>query len=167
MVHEAFEITWWLIGVVGVVVHAQGQRHVGLGGRRGDDHLLGARLEVLGGVVALGEQAGGLDHDLRAAVAPRESGGIALREDLQLVAVDDESVVGVVDLPLEGTQNRVVLEQVGECLGVRDVVDADPVDVGAGCVRGPEDVAADPPEAVDSGLQGHAHAPSLAGPVGR
>ena len=63
--------------------------------------------------------------------------------------------VGGLDLTGERAQDGVVLEQVGERLVVRDVVDADPGDVLAASVRGPEHVAADAPEAVDSGLQGH------------
>ena len=59
-----------LLRVVGVVVDAQRERHVRLGGRRGDDHLLGAGVEVLGGVVALGEEAGRLDHHVGADVGP-------------------------------------------------------------------------------------------------
>ena len=50
-------------------------------------------VEVLGGVVALGEEAGRLDDDVDAEVAPRQRGGVALGEDLELVAVDDEAVV--------------------------------------------------------------------------
>ena len=74
---------------------------------------------------------------------------------LQLVAVDDEAVVGVLDLARERAEDRVVLEQVGERLRVGDVVHADPVDVGAPGVRRAEHVAADAAEAVDAGLQGH------------
>ena len=87
-----------LVEVVGVVVHAQHERHVGLGGRRGDDHLLRARVQVLGGVGALGEEAGRLDHDLGADVAPGQRRGIALGEHAQLLAVDDQAVVGGLDL---------------------------------------------------------------------
>ena len=60
--------------------------------------------------------------------------------------------------PGNGPEDRVVLEQVRERLRVGDVVDTDPVDVGAAGVRGPEDVAADAAEAVDAGLQGHVSA---------
>ena len=53
--------------------------------------LLGARVEVLGGVVALGEEAGRLDHDVGAEVAPRQRGRVALGEHLDLAAVDDDA----------------------------------------------------------------------------
>ena len=46
-------------------------------------------VEVLGGVVAVGEEAGRLDDDVDAEVAPRQRGGVALGEHLELLAVDD------------------------------------------------------------------------------
>jgi hypothetical protein len=148
-----------LVRVVHVVVHAEHDGHVRLGGRRGDDHLLRARREVLRRVVALGEEAGGLDHHVGAQVAPWQRRRIALREHLQLVAVHDQAVVREVHLALERAEDRVVLEQVGERLRVGDVVHTDPVDVRPARVRGAEDVAPDAAEAVDAGLQGHVECP--------
>ena len=60
-----------------------------------------------------------------------------------------------VDLAGEATEDRVVLEQVREGPGVGEVVDRDEVDVRAGCLRGAEDVAPDPSEAVDADLHSH------------
>ena len=40
--------------------------------------------------VGVGEDAGALEDDVDAQVAPRQVGGIALREDLDLAAVDDD-----------------------------------------------------------------------------
>ena len=109
-----------LLRVVGVVVHAQHERHVRLLGGRGDDDLLRARLEVLGGVVALGEEAGGLDHDVGARRRPRAAlAGSRSANTLQLLAVDDDAVVGGLDLARERAEDRVVLEQVGERLRCR------------------------------------------------
>ena len=56
VVQDAFEITWCLRGVVGVVVHAEHDGEVLALGRRADDDLLGARLEVRGRLLAVGEQ---------------------------------------------------------------------------------------------------------------
>ena len=144
-----------LVRVVGVVVHAQHECHVRIRGWGADDHLLRAGGEVLRGVVALGEEARGLDDHVGAHVAPGQRGGIALREHLQLVAIHDQAVVREVDLALERTEYRVVLEEVRERLRVGDVVHTDPVDVRTARVRGAEDVAPDAAEAVDAGLQGH------------
>ena len=58
-------------------------------------------------------------------------------------------------VPLYGPEHRVVLEEVGERLGIGQVVDGDPVDVGARRLRGADDVAADTAEAVDADAYGH------------
>ena len=132
VVHDALEMTWWFSGVVDLVeVDAEDDRRVGLGRRRGDDDLLRARLEVLGGVRALGEEAGRLDDDVDAEVAPRQRGRVALGEHLDLVAVDDQHAVADGHLARERAVDRVVLEQVAERPGVGDVVDRDDLDVSA------------------------------------
>ena len=51
--------------------------------------------------------------------------------------------------------DRVVLEQVTQGLGVREVVDADELDVGAVALRGADDEAADATEAVDAYAHSH------------
>ena len=94
------------VGVVGVVeVDAEHDGRVRLGRRRGDDDLLGAGLEVLGGVRALGEEAGRLDHDVDAEVAPRQRGRVALLERPDLAAVDHERVARR-PRPCPGTARR-------------------------------------------------------------
>ena len=60
------------VRVVQVEVHAEHDRDVLVGRGRGDDDLLRAGLEVLGGIVALREEAGRLEHDVDAEVAPAE-----------------------------------------------------------------------------------------------
>ena len=50
-------------------------------GRRGDDDLLGAAVDVRLGLGGVGEEAGGLDDDVGAEVAPAQVGGVALGED--------------------------------------------------------------------------------------
>ena len=125
-----------------------------LGGRR-DDDLLGAGLEVLGGGGALGEAAGGLDDDVGAEVAPRQLGGIGLGGDADALAVDDERVLFDLHGPRIRAVDGVVLEQVTQRLGVRQVVDADELDVCAVSLRGADDEAADAAEAVDAYAHSH------------
>ena len=141
--------------VVLVVVDPERHRDVGVLRRRGDDDLLGARLEVQRGLVALGEEARALDDDVHAQVAPRQVGGVALGEHLHLFAVHVQVVVVRVHVPGIPAEDRVVLQQVGEGRGVGDVVDRDDLQVGLTEGRGPEDVAADPPEAVDAHPYAH------------
>src|SRR4029078_12900640 len=83
-----------------------------------------------------------------AEVAPRQLGGIRLRKHLDLAAVDADGAVRRLD-PQQRAVDRVVLEQVGQRAGVRDVVHGDDLDVRAGLLRGAEDIAADAAEAVD------------------
>ena len=138
-----------VLRVVVVEVDAERDRDVRIGRRGADDDLLGAGVEVLGSVLALGEEAGRLDHDVGAEIAPGQRGRVALGEDLDLLAVDRDRVLARLDLAREAAEDRVVLEQVGQRGGVREVVEGDEVEVGAGGVGGPEEVAADPAEAVD------------------
>ena len=71
---------------------------VTLGGR-GDDDLLGATLEVLGGLVPVNEEPGGLDDDVGPDLAPGNLGRVRLGEDpdgppgdLEVLAVGDDAV---------------------------------------------------------------------------
>jgi hypothetical protein len=102
--------------VVLVEVDAQHHRDVLAAGRRRDDDLLGARIEVLGSSLALGEEAGGLDDDVDAEVAPRQVGRITLGQDLEQLAVDQDALVGHLDRSGVRAQDRVVLQQVRERL---------------------------------------------------
>ena len=66
--------------------------------------FLAPAVEVLGGVVAVGEEAGRLDHDVDAEVAPGQGGRIALGEDLDLLAVDDDRRRRRLDLAREAAR---------------------------------------------------------------
>src|SRR5699024_4974232 len=79
---------------------------------------------------------------------------------LQLLAVDAERAVAGLDLTWEATEDRVVLEQVGHRGGVDEIVDRNKLEVRPGRLRRPEDVAPDPPKAVDSDLHSHCLKPS-------
>ena len=75
VVHEAFEMIAWRSGVVLVVVDAEHERDVRVGRGRRDDDLLRAGVEVLLGRGPVGEEAGRLEHDVDAEVAPRQFAG--------------------------------------------------------------------------------------------
>ena len=77
--------------------------------------LLGALVQMGRGLVAGGEVPGRLDHHVDAEVAPRQLRRVRLDEDLQLLAVDvDAAVLAQLDRARVGTEDRVVLEQVGQ-----------------------------------------------------
>ena len=85
---------------------------------------------------------------------------VALGEHLDLARRRPTSpLVADLDGARERTVDRVVLEQVRERPGVRDVVDGDDLDVRVRLLRGAEDVAADAAEAVDPDAYGHLGSP--------
>ena len=92
VVQDAFEMIWCFDGSYCLVVHAEDDGEVGALGRRGDDHFLRAGRDVLRGVVAVGEEAGRLEHDVDAQILPGQLRRIAQRQDLELVAVDRDGV---------------------------------------------------------------------------
>ena len=142
------------VGPVAVLVHAHHDGQVLALRRGGDDHLAGAGGEVLSGVLAGGEDAGGLDDDADSQPIPAEGGGVAFAEDPDppfrtarrgghdLVPFDR-------DRALEGTGHRVVFQEVGQGGGIGQVVDGDDLDVRVVLDRA-EDVPSDPAESVDA-----------------
>ncbi len=150
-----------LLGVVLVLVDAHHDGDVVVLRRRGDDDLLGAALEVRGGLGAVGEETGGLDDDVGADLAPREGGRVALGEGLDGLAVDGELAGADFDLIGQSAENAVVLQQVRNGLGVAQVVEGDHFDVGIRGENRSEEVAADTAEAVDANADGHVPISSL------
>ena len=104
--------------------------------------------------VGVGEAAGGLNHDLRADGRPVQLGGIPLGEDLDLLAVDGDEVFASYDFVLQVAQDRVVLEQVGECRRAGQVVDGNKFNLGV-AKSGAQYVAANAAEAIDTNLYCH------------
>lgn len=99
------------LAVVRLLVDAH-DVHGGVGRRGRDDDLLGATLKVGAGLLGSGEDAGGLDDVLGARLLPGDGGGVALRVELDLLAVDDQAVVGDLDGALEEAVGGVILEHV-------------------------------------------------------
>jgi hypothetical protein len=150
-------------GVVVGVVDTHDEGRVLVLRRGGDDDLLGAGVDVRLGLGRVGEEAGRLDDDVGAQLGPREVRRVALGEGADLLAVDDEVLVVEVDALREAAQHGVVLEQVSQRLVVRQVVDADDLDVGARRHDGTVEVAPDAAEAVDADLDGHLPSSARAG----
>ena len=110
------------------------------------------RLRLFG----VGEVAGRLDDDVDAELAPRELRGVALRQHLDLFAVDGDRALTEADLAGEGAEHGVVLQQVSQRLGVGEVVDRDDLDVAAVRSRdGAVEVAPDAAETVDADTNAH------------
>ena len=124
-------------GVVFLLVDAEDEGEVFVGGGCGDDDFLygrstaaGAAAEVGFGLGGVGEEAGGFDDDFGADGGPVELGGVALGEDLDLLAVDGDGISVGGDVILEVAEDGVVLEEVGEGGGGGEVVDGDELDLG-------------------------------------
>jgi len=143
--------------LIGVHAHHEGADFVALT-RGGQDHFLGAGLEVLAGTDVVVEDTGGFDDQIHAPLLPGEVGGVAVIEGLDRLAVDDDRVLGGGHLCItQGAKHRVVLEQVGVGVGVTGAVDADNLDAGIASAAQPatHEVATDAAESVDRNLQGH------------
>ncbi len=119
------------VRVVLVVVHPEDDRDVRIGRGRRDDDLLRARVEVLLGTFAIGEEARRLEYDVDAEVAPRERARVALREHPNLLAGRAKRPVGELDLTLERAECRVVAQEVRHRLRVAEVVQRHDLEVGA------------------------------------
>ena len=143
-------------GVVYGLVDPQHQGHVLALGGGGNDDLLGAAVLVSRGGRRVGEEARRFDDDLDAVVAPRKPGGVALGQDLDLVTVDDDAVVGGLDRARVDAVVGVVLKEVSIIGGVGQVVDRhDHQVVWVPLPDGPEDLPPDSSEAVDSNTSRH------------
>src|SRR6202042_323948 len=99
-------------GLVLAVVDSEHDGDVFVGGRGGDDDLLDGAAEVSFGLLGVSKEAGGLNDDLRANRSPVQLGGIALGEDLDLLAINCDEVGSVGDLLLQVAENGVVLKEV-------------------------------------------------------
>ena len=139
-----------------LVVHAQDDRGVQLVlGRGAQDDAPGAGVDVLLELLLAGEEAGGLQGDLAAEGLPRQVGRVLLGGDRDLLAVDDEGLVGGLDRAVELLVDAVVLQQVGQVLGIGQVVDRDDLELLRLLGQDAEDEAADAAEAIDTDADSH------------
>ena len=141
-------------GVVFGVVDAQDEGDVLVGGGSGDNDLFNRFAEVGLGLGGVGEETSGFNDDLRAYGGPVELGGIALCEDLDFFAVDDEGIFGVGDFVLQVAEDGVVLEEMSERGGRGEVIYGDEFNLGI-AEGGAEDITSDAAETVDTYFDCH------------
>ena len=146
--------------IVGLVVHAQHEGVVRIGGRRGDDHFFHRAANVLARVGALGEQPRGFDHDLAPTDAQSISAGSFVLKTLKALAVDGNRVVGVRHFLREIAEDRIVLQQMRERLRVGDVVHGHKLDRRI-AQRRAKNVPPDAAKTVDSYFNRHASSSDL------
>ncbi len=139
--------------IVLVLIHPHHNRDVLALGRGADDDLFCARLQMGGRELGLGEQTGRLNDDLRADARPRDRRRIALGENGQLVAIDDEVVAVDRHGPAKTPIVRIVLEKVGVRRGGHEIVNAHDVKSIAVLFENDlEHLTADASESVDANL---------------
>jgi hypothetical protein len=141
--------------IVLVLIDAHDNRYVFVFRRSGDDDLLDGVAQVALCLIGVSEAAGGFHYHLGAYRSPVQFGRVLLGEDTNFAAVDGDGIGFTRDLvPLEIADHRIVLQQVRQRLGVGQVVDRHEFQILV-LERGPQNIAADAPKAVDAYLDCH------------
>jgi hypothetical protein len=139
-----------------VVVHPIDHGQIRAVRGRRDDDALGAGLEVRGGLLLRGEDAGAFHRDVDAEIPMRQLGRVLDGRDPDLLAVDHERVAVDLDLARVAAVDGIEPEQVSVRLHRAEIVDRDDLNVGpARLVDGAQHVAADATEPVDGDLDAH------------
>ena len=102
----------------------------------------------------VGELSGGLDDHLSSDGVPGQGSGIFFLENFYDLAVDRNTVGAGGDFVRQVAEDRVVLEQVGQSLGIGEIVHGDEVEVLVG-ERGAENVASDASKSINANFYGH------------
>ncbi len=138
------------------VVDAVNDGEIGAVAGRRDDHALGPGVEVGGGLVAGGEDAGAFERDVDAQLLVRQFGRVLDRGDFDLARAGVDPILAGLHFAGETAVNAVETEQVGVGLDGAQIVDRHNFEVGApGFDDGAQDVAPDASETVDGHLHAH------------
>ncbi len=117
-------------GIVAAFVHAEHERHVlALSRRRDQDFLRSPAVDVRARFLGVGEESGGLDDHVHAERLPRQLGGVAFGQNLDLATVHGQRVAAGRNVALVGTVVAVVLEHVRALRRARQIVDRGDADV--------------------------------------
>ena len=150
-------------GGVGNDVHVRGvlvlvnthNEHGSVLGRSGNNNLLRAGLQVGFRLLHGGENAGGLHYVISAALAPGNVDGILLSVELHGLAVDDDCVLGELDVAGVLAVNGVIAEHISAVIrGHEGIVDAHKFNVGV-VQTSTENKPADTPKAIDANFNRH------------
>ena len=114
---------------VSVVVYAHDEHGGIVLGRSGHDDLLCAGGQMGSGLLLGEELAGTLGDVFNAPLAPVDVVGVAVAAGGDLLAVDDDGVVGVIDICVKNAVHGVVLEQISHIIGGYGTVDAGELDI--------------------------------------
>mmetsp|Transcript_11865 Transcript_11865/g.31436 ORF Transcript_11865/g.31436 Transcript_11865/m.31436 type:complete len:429 (+) Transcript_11865:82-1368(+) len=126
--------------------------------RGGDEHLLGASLDVLARALGVKEHARSLNDEVDVHVLPRQLRRVAVGHNLDLISINRERlVVDDLDFRVERSEERVVLEQVHSRLDTARLVDSHDLEVRVvtARVQAAHEVASNAAEAVDRDAELH------------
>ena len=122
VVQEAAEMICVFLGQ-GLLVDAVNDGGQIIASGSGDDDLLGAGVDVGLALFLAGVEAGALQHDVHVQLAPGAVGGVLLGVDLDLLAVDDDGILGgldgvlvFADMAAVAALSGVILEQMSQHL---------------------------------------------------
>src|SRR5580658_3129996 len=141
-------------GVVLLFVHAEHNCEVFVLGGGGDDDFLHAAAQMFPGIGGVGKPPRRFDDDLSSDRVPGQGSGIFLFKNLDGLAVDRNTVGAGGDLVRKVAEDRIVLEQVGQSLGIGEIVHRDEVEVLVGQC-GAQDVASNTSESINANFYGH------------
>ena len=142
-------------GIVGGIVHAEHDGDVFVLRRSGDDDLLHRTAQVLGGILGIGEAAGGFDDDLRADAGPIESrpGSLVAKTLMRLAADRDRVSPSCVTSPCKGPSTESYFSRCASVLvSVRSLTATNSI---SGFVARTNDIPADAAEAIDTYFDCH------------
>jgi len=101
------------------------------------------------------KDTGGFNHDVSADFIPLQVRGIFLLREADLLAVHHEGVALHTDRALEAAVHAVVLQHIGQVLGLQQVVDGNDFDVREVLDCRAQHVASNAAKAVDADLDSH------------
>jgi len=151
-------------GSVGNNVHIGGilvlvdthDEHRSISGRSGDNYLLGTCGEVSRSLIGGGENAGGLNNVLSAALCPRDLRGIADVVYSYFLAVYEELAVNDLNSTVESAVDGVILGHVNHVVDVdKGIVDADDLEKFGLIHRSAENKTTDAAKAIDADFDCH------------
>ena len=95
-------------------------------GRRGNQNLFGARVEVRLALRLGGKEAGALEDDINPQFSPWKVLGVGLFVNPNIFAVNRQGILVALDcMAGVGSLHAVVLQKIGQHLGIGQVVDGD------------------------------------------
>ena len=141
-------------GVVLVVVHTQHDGDVFALSRGRDDDFFDGAAKVLFGVGGIGKPSGRFDDDLCAQAGPINFGRVFNRKNLDLLVADANAIAFGLNVFVELPKYGVILQQMGERPGVREVVRGYKFNLGVMQARA-DNISPDTAKAVDTYLNWH------------